>query len=284
MRRLLVYFGFAVLLAGCVEEVDQFQPIELASGNINRFFSAVQSEPVKVSWDISQEKSIVLPGYSRVVIPPNAFLLPDETAASGIVQAKVLDLYSKEDLLRNRITTAGAERLIESAGTIFIEVEQSGVPLELKPDALIQVQMATVRYNAQMRSFTGSASQNGALEWIENSLSEGTVRPVEIENPDSGQIIPGFEFSSSELGYLKCGTYLLEEQGTAEVCLNLPYSFDSSNTAVFIALQNYNGLTSIPFEENDELLPDCCRSGLCPAWAITWRWKSSTRLIARSVS
>jgi hypothetical protein len=262
MRRLFTYFGIAMLLTGCVEEVDQFQPLELTSGNINRFFEAVQSNPIPISWDASQEKLITLPGYGRVIVPPNAFLLPDGSEVSGMVQAKVLDLYSKEDLLRNRITTASANGIVESAGTVFIEVEQGGQQLRLKPDELIRIQMATARYNSQMRLFTGKAGEDGTLEWVEYSLSEAPVRSVELEDPESGQLVPGFEFSSPELGYLKCGTYLSEEQGTAEVCLNLPYNFDAKNTVAFIALRDYNGLTTIPFEEENALRPDCCRDGL----------------------
>lgn len=251
-----------MLLTGCVEEVDQFQPFELTSGNIDRFFEAVRSNPIPISWDASQEKLITLPGYGRVIVPPNALLLPDGTEASGTVQAKVLELYSKEDLLRNRITTASANGIIESAGTIYIEVEQAGQPLHLKGDELIKVQMASARYNSQMRLFTGYQEDDGTLDWIEYGLGEAPIRSVELEDPESGQLVPGFEFSSPELGYLKCGTYLSEEQGTAEVCLNLPFNFQSKNTIAFIALRDYNGLTTIPFEAENALRPDCCRDGL----------------------
>lgn len=252
-----------MLLTGCVEEVDQFQPLELTSGNIERFFEAVQSNPLHKSWDASQEQLITLPGSGRVIVPPNAFLLPDGATATGVVQAKVLELYSKEDFLKNKVTTLGGNGFIESAGALYFEVRQGDQLLRLKPGELITIQMASARYNSLMRLFTGKESEaHGSIEWVEYSLGDAPIRSVQVEDPNTGALLPGFEFSSPELGFLKCGTYVAQEQGTAEICLNLPYSFEAANTVAFIALRDYNGLAMIPFEAADALRPDCCQGRL----------------------
>ncbi|NEO88735.1 MAG: hypothetical protein F6J87_31595 [Spirulina sp. SIO3F2] len=75
----------------------------------------------------------------------------------------------------------------------------AGQPLHLKGDELIKVQMASARYNSQMRLFTNYQDDDGTLDWIEYGLGEAPIRSVELEDPESGQLVPGFEFSSPEL-------------------------------------------------------------------------------------
>lgn len=263
MRRLLsTYFVIVILLAGCVEEVDLFQPLELNSGNIDRFFEAAQSNAVQSSWDASQEQLITLPGYGRVIVPPNALVSADGAPVSGTVQAKVLEFYSKGDYLRNGLTTLTPSGLIQAAGTLSIDIRQGDQRLSLAPDQLIKVQMASARYNSMMRVFSSFENEaNGAIEWKENGLVEAPVRSVEVENTDTGEFMAGFEFSSPRLGKLLCGFYIPEVQGLGEVCINLPYHFEAQNTRAFIVLRDYNSLAALPF--TGELnRPDCCRNGL----------------------
>lgn len=110
--------------------------------------------------------------------------------------------------------------------------------------------------------FIGKVVEDGMMEWMEYSLGEVLVCFVELEDLFFGQFVFGFEFFSFELGYFKCGIYLLEEQGIVEVCFNLFYNFDVKNMVVFIVLCDYNGLVIIFFEEENVLCFDCCCDGL----------------------
>lgn len=64
-----------------------------------------------------------------------------------MVQVKVFDFYSKEDLLCNRIIIVSVEGIVEFVGIVFIEVEQGGQQFCLKFDKLIWIQMVMVWYN-----------------------------------------------------------------------------------------------------------------------------------------
>lgn len=263
MRRLLLtYFTVTMILAvGCVKEVDTFQPIELTSGNIDRFFEAVQSNPVQASWDASQEKNIQLPGSSRVIVPADALITADGLPVTGEVQAAILPVFDKGQLLVNRISTVADGEVINSAGLIHIEITQGGQQLFLKENKTLTVQLTTARYNSQMRLFTGSVKEYGFIEWSLLNIGENPINSRDIES-EEGEVIPGFEFYADRLGYLKVGVFIdSEDKGEGEVCLNLPHSFVPENTVAFVVMRDRNGVVFIPPTDGPRL-PDLCRMGL----------------------
>ncbi len=252
-----------MVLAGCVDEVDVFQPIDLSSGDINRFFESVQSNPIDVSWDASQEQTIQLPGSGRVIVPANSLLAQDGTPVSGMVQAKVLPLYNKSDYLLNRMATTSVEgALIRSNGAIDIRITQDGVPLRVKGNKPFTVQLATARYNANMRLFEGEADEvNGVVNWIELNFADTPINAIELTDDKSGEKVPGFEFESKRLGRLLCGQYVENELGEGEVCLNVPQNFLGPSTIVFITIDDYPSV-AVMLPSNADNLPDYCRWNL----------------------
>ncbi|NBC08033.1 MAG: hypothetical protein GVY26_12645 [Bacteroidetes bacterium] len=263
MRRLLfTYLTITVLLAvGCVKEVDTFQPIEMTSGNIDRFFEAVQSNPIQASWDASQAQTIQLPGNSRVIVPANALVTAEGAPVSGQVHAKVLPLYTKEALLRNRVPTIADGRIVNSAGALHIRIEQAGQRLYLSDGQSIVVQLTTALYNSEMRLFTGEENESGFVEWSLLNLEETPINSRNIYDDETGETEPGFEFVTNRLGYLNVGILTLADKGEGEVCVNLPHGFNPQNTVAFVVMKNYNGLTAVP-ETDGPNLPHLCRMGL----------------------
>ncbi len=237
--------------------MDQFQPLELVSGDISRLFEAIQSNPIQISWDVAQEQDITLPGSGHVIVPPQAFVSPDGSEVAGWVEAKILPLPAKKDLLPESASTSSLGRLFSAYGGVKIEVEQGGVPLRLAEGKRIKVRMSTARYNSQMRLFTAQQPS----DWAGYNPGEVVVRSVELEDPEDGTLLPGFEMESPELGYLQCGAYLPQDEGLAEVCLNLPYGFEAANTVAFLVFRDHESLVRLPFT-GEELRPDCCLQGL----------------------
>ena len=263
MRRLLfTYLTITMFLAvGCVKEVDTFQPTEQTSGNIDRFFEAVQSNPVQASWDASREQIIQLPGNSRVIVPANALITAEGAPVSGQVNAEVLPLYTKEALLRNRVSTVADNRIIQSTGALRIRIEQAGQRLYLSEGKAITVQLTTALYNSQMRLFSGEEDEDGLVAWSLLNPAENAINSRNIYNEETGETQPGFEFITQRLGYLKTGIFASAEKGKGEVCVNLPHGFHPHNTVAFVVMKNYNGLMVIPSTDGSDL-PHLCRMEL----------------------
>ncbi|MCB0564276.1 MAG: hypothetical protein KDD01_07855 [Phaeodactylibacter sp.] len=265
MRRHLVYIyigiGMMLVLPGCQKDIDVFEPAELTSGNILRFFEAVQSNPMQYSWEASQEQILPVPGSGQVIIPSNALALQDGSPVSGMVQANVLEIHDKGSLIRNNIATTANNRLLESAGIVFLDIRQNGQPLRIADGQNISVQLSTANYNPQLRLFTGNIGDSEQLEWLELQTGEPAIRALEFFNQSNGQWEEGFEILTTKLGWLQCARYADTNTGSATACVRLPVGFSRQNTAVFLAMQSINAVIRLD-EADEDGLHRICQSGL----------------------
>ncbi|MCO6477038.1 MAG: hypothetical protein J5I94_10485 [Phaeodactylibacter sp.] len=246
MRRHLVYItigiGMMLALSGCEKDIDVFEPAELTSGDISRFFEAVQSQPLQYSWDASEERVLPVPGSGQVIVPSHALAAQDGSPVEGMVQASILEIHDKGALIRNNAATAANNRLLESAGIVFLDIRQDGKPLRIADGSAIRVQLSTANYNPQLRLFAGIPSDGNRLEWAEVNSGEAPIRALEFLNENTGQWEEGFEIVSGRLGWLQCARYADNGSGKATACVRLPVGFSRQNTAAFIAMQAINAV------------------------------------------
>ncbi len=254
MRRHLVYItigtGMLLALSGCQEDIDVFEPAELTSGNISRFFEAVQSNPLQYSWEASEEQVLPVPGSGQVVIPSNALATQDGSPVTGMVQANVLEIHDKGSLIRNNAATAAGGRLLETSGIVYLDIRQGGQPLRLANGRNISVQLSTANYNPQLRLFAGSPGDGSRMEWTEVNPEEAPIRALVFFDKTSGKWEEGFEILTAELGWLQCARYADTGDGSATACVRLPLGFSRQNTATFLAMQSINAV--IRLEEPGE--------------------------------
>lgn len=261
MRRHLVYItigiGMMLALSGCQEDIDVFEPAELTSGDISRFFEAVQTTPRQYSWEASEEQILPVSGSGQAVIPPNVLAMQDGSPVTGMVQASVLEIHNKGALIRNNAATAAQNRLLESAGIVFLEIRQNGQPLQLAVGQTIRVQLSTANYNPQFRLFAGSPSDGSRMEWAEVNTEEAPIRALEFFNESNGQWEEGFEILAAKLGWLQCARYADNSPGSATACVRLPVGFSRQNTATFLAMQSINAVIRLEEPGEDGLYRIC---------------------------
>ncbi|MCB0587731.1 MAG: hypothetical protein KDD06_20735 [Phaeodactylibacter sp.] len=265
MRRHFVYItigiGMMLALSGCQKDIDVFEPAELTSGDISRFFEAAKTTPLSYSWEASKEQVLPVPGSGQIVIPPNVLAMQDGSPVAGVVQANLLEIHNKGSLIRNNAATASNSRLLESAGIVFLEVRKDGQLLRIAEGQNISLQLSTANYNPQLRLFSGNVSDANELEWTEINEQETSIRAAEFFNESSGEWEEGFEILTGKLGWLQCARYAENGPGNATACVRLPVGFSLQNTAAFVALQSFN--TVIRMDESDEEgTYSICRSGL----------------------
>lgn len=265
MRRHLVYItigvGMMLALSGCQKDIDVFEPAELASGDISRFFEAVQTTPRQYSWEASEEQILPVSGSGQAVIPPNVLATQDGSPVTGMVQANVLEIHRKGSLIRNNAATAANRRLLESAGIVFLDIRQNGQPLRIAEGRSISVQLSTTSYNPQLRLFAGNYYDGKGLEWAELHTGEPSIRALEFFNESSGKWEAGIEVVTDRLGWLQLARYVDNSPGSATACLRLPLGFSLKNTAAFIAVQNIDAVIRMD-ETGEDGMERICRSGL----------------------
>lgn len=272
MRRLLNQFlgiGMIALLASCGKDVDVFTPAVLESGDISTFFEAAKTTPLHYEWDASEQVTIKLPSKGQVIIPANAFALENGQAVTGMVQTKVIEIADKGSLLGNRQNTTAEGLLVNAISTLHLEVTQNGQPVALDTGKYVRVQAVVDEEHASnLRVFQGDDAE-GFVNWGEVQENEFPVRPAEISDEEDGKILQGIEYTTYNLGWVQCGSYLQSEgsMDKAVLCVELPKNFSSKNTAAFLVFRNFGTVIEVDdFDMNG--LPKICRDEL-PAgyWA-----------------
>jgi len=257
------------LLASCGKDVDVFTPAVLESGDISTFFEAAKTAPIQYEWDASEQVTIKLPSKGQVIIPANAFALENGQLVTGMVQTNIIEIADKGSLLGNRQNTTAEGVLVDAISTLHMEVSQNGQPIALDTGKYIRVQVIVEEgHTSNLRVFQGDDTE-GFINWGEVQESEYPIRPTEIPDGEDGKILQGVEYTTYNLGWVQCGSYIQSEGGMdkTKLCVDLPKNFSSQNTAAFLVFSNFSTVIELDdFDRNG--VPQVCRDEL-PAgyWA-----------------
>lgn len=254
MRRLLVCFwGMMLMVSSCHKDIDVFEPINLDQGNIERFFDAIQSNPLVATWNAAEEYIILTPNNSQIIIPANSLVRPDGVKVSGTVQANIIEIANKGSLVRNRVQTltGTGDSLLESELVLSIHIYQEGTLLQIESGESIRVLSSLLTYAPNLKLFWGTETDIRPLYWVDSNNATG-IQPVEMVDPTQNRIVEGVEITVSQLGWISCATIIEQQAGNdfSVVCLELPQGFNLKNTAAFLVMQDFN--TIVPLNESGE--------------------------------
>jgi hypothetical protein len=250
-------------LAPACQDVDIFEPLPLAAGDIAQFFAQAHTPPTRYQWDVAESRELVLPGKGRLAIPAHALITLAGDPVVGLVEASVVEVRGKGGAIRNNIGTTANNSLLESAGMLHLEIRQQGQLLRLLPGQSLRVQLPVAAYHPQLQVFTAEKTDGGGWEWKEAAPGgEGSLETVHIYDAENEALLPGVEFAVSQLGWLQCARYASNNATgkAAFTSVKLPVGFSAENTTVFLVMQNMN--TVVPFLDFDAALPKVSRSNL----------------------
>jgi hypothetical protein len=250
-------------LAPACQDVDIFEPLPLASGDIAQFFAQAQRPAIRYQWDAAEGRELVLPSKGRVLIPAHALATSAGKPVVGVVEASVVEVRGKGELIRHNIGTTAGNSLLESAGILLLEIRQHGQLLRLLPGQSIRIQLPVAAYHPHLQVFNAEKTDGGSWEWREAAPGgEGALTAVHIYDAENEALLPGVEFAVAQLGWLQCARYA-DSNATGKAAftsVKLPVGFSAENTTVFLVMQNMN--TVVPFLDFDAALPKVSRSNL----------------------
>jgi hypothetical protein len=227
------------------------------------------------SFDINTSKQETIKGRQGTVV---TFSTGCFEKAQGKVKIELIECYSIQDMLLNRLSTETTDsKLLESDGMIYLNaLNEQGDILKIKQEK-VKVQMPTPRFKKGIKYFWGTEQGNyiiwnlGSEKLIreDNSNIELVIVPPEmeiskIESKDSlfqpnivkPQIIVdkktktenliNYVFSISKMGWINCDRYI--EGKTEELIVNVPKN--SIGASYYLVLKNYNS-SVLPKKTND---------------------------------
>ena len=239
----------------------------LPTGSIDDLVDDLQADQLIQLFYMNSEWGATLITNSQALFTfdPNSFETGDGNPVTGQVEIRIIELYTKGDILRYGRPTISNNGILRSDGEFHVEVLQDGQQLQLKSGYSYKINIPNNNPDSEMRFFEGVAQDEDFL-WIELGGPNGELNWVGINEWAVGDSIEqwydfGYEIFSDRFGWLNCDAfYDYPPEELTEISVTLPENYTNQNTLVYLVFNDEN--TILPLWGNSEDM--AFASGLVP--------------------
>ena len=262
MKTIKLLFGtvliISVVIVACKKEdpeVIVLPPIDntTLTSSISAFFdNNLESEIQTFTIYPSADNMVTGINGTTLFFNANTFEDMNGNTVSGPIEIDMIETQSNKDmLLWNRPTTTTDGQLLISGGIVYVNVSQGGNPLSINDNAPIQASVPSDNFIA-MDFFTGSEDNDGRFRWELDDTNTVTTNTADTTNwnPNGGGLFT-FDFTIDSIGWINCDIFYGTGDPLTGVQVELPDSFNGSNSAVFIYYSNLNSVASLYDSDED---------------------------------
>jgi len=245
-------FLLLLLFVGCKKDFDRFTPNNEFS--IELFFDILSpaSQNFVVSQSNEQIKFITTRQGARVTFNPNDLVDADGQRPNGSISIELIEIYSRGDMIKYRRFPVSSNRVLNSAGELFVKMNSNGKELHLKSTGALQIRVPVADPTEGKEVFYLEPVLVSDFDWIEASSTVDSVGSVKVvEWMGTSGLQTGYEFSSKRLGWINAASFLDDpnlEKGQARV--QLPKKYKPLNTVAFVVFKDLNAVLPLPFDSS----------------------------------
>lgn len=236
-------------------EVITLPPIDNPTSTIN--ISALfdnNLESAKQTFTVNPSTDYMVSGINGTTLffSANTFEDMNGNTVSGPIEIEMIETQSNKDmLLWNRPTTTTNGDLLVSGGIVYVNVTQGGNQLSINDNAPIQASVPSDNYIA-MDYFVGTEDSDGNFGWELDDTDTITTNTADTTtwNPNGGGFF-SFDLTIDSIGWINCDYFYGSSDPLTGVQVELPDSFDGSNSAVFIYYNSINSVASLYDSDED---------------------------------
>ena len=262
MKIIKLLFGialiFSIVLVACKKEEPEvivLPPIDnpTPTSSISTFFDNNLESEIQI-FTINPSTNYMVTGINGTTLFFNANTFEDMNGntVSGPIEIEMIETQSSKDmLLWNRPTTTTNGQLLVSGGIVYVNVSQGGNQLSINDNAPIQASVPSNNYIA-MDYFTGSEDNDGRFGWELDDADTVITNTADTTNwnPNGGGLFT-FDFTIDSIGWINCDYFYGIGDPLTGVQVELPDTFNGSNSAVFIYYSNLNSVASLWDSDED---------------------------------
>jgi hypothetical protein len=248
-----------IFFTACQKNIDVFVP---DSGQLNAadtaWYSTVTTampvaalqtsllaEPVKDSIEISSANFAYLTTSAGLQcgFPPLCCVNAAGQTVTGKIQVELFVIKKKGDMVLMNKPTSSNNRMLVSAGEIFIRLKKDGQEINLVPGAKVQIRYVDLPISSSMKLFFGEEPAAGQFNWIPNADS--------INNfVNYGQQV--YEITTNHLRWINLD-YFYDTTGITRtaVSVKLPSNYTNANTTAFLVFKELRSVLRMNAEVNE---------------------------------
>ncbi len=252
-----VLFLAAIIFAGsCKKNKDEFTPEEDPivnqpsnnTPNVQAMFNNIGTPLQTYTVSMSAYNTFVCTNGTQINISPNAFLTQSGGAVTGVVNIEVKDVLSKKDMILNNAIPVSNGQMLISGGEVYLNATQGGQKLKMNTasDVYMQVPIDNTPSNLMLEFYASGPSNLSStnLNWTTSNTATTTIAVVQ-DSLGTGPMLNYYAFHCDSLNWTNCD-YFSNTTGAKTTCtVNLPGSFDNTNTAVFISMNGVNAIAKL---------------------------------------
>jgi hypothetical protein len=104
-------------------------------------------------------------------LPAGSLVDADGRTVTGDVEIKLIEAYTLGDMLKAGLTSLSSEGVLQTGGMLYWEAQQDGRPLDLAPEATLNVRVPTDNFQDDMTLFYGAGhSDTPPATWEDSSV------------------------------------------------------------------------------------------------------------------
>lgn len=207
-------------------------------GDINSFFSSHAATPQAFTVSTSSAVSIVGAKGTTINIPALAFKTSGGTQILGQVIIKLTELYSKRDLILNKVQTTTKDDILQTKGIVKLNVTQGEETLMLDAAKTVTINYpATVTPGNDMFAFFGKndlVSTN--LIWLPDTVG-GPNYAGPVINP-----VMSYSLVSDSLNWINCGKFNIGAGIKSTFTITVHGNYNRSNTEIFVYFPTHKSI------------------------------------------
>ncbi|MEP7256269.1 MAG: hypothetical protein ABI666_10880 [Ferruginibacter sp.] len=181
--------------------------------------------------------SVLTPFGVQVNFPANSCVSSTGQPVTGRVDVEIMLLKKKGDMIRQSKPTTYNDSLLVTAGEIFIILKKNGLPVQLAPNAKINVRYTDIPTNQSMKLFVGDESNAQQFNWLPVPISTNNILNVGTQN---------YEIYTNHLRWISVSYgFDLGTVAKVNVTASLAPYFTNANTVVFTVFKDFRSVAGM---------------------------------------
>jgi hypothetical protein len=188
--RTIIYTILCLTIISCSTSEHEEKTIEInerkvfASNQKSELFSKISTPRQKFTINIKADTSIICIHGTVISIPKDCFVNKNGNIINDNVTIEVVEALTLSDFLRNDLQTVSGDKLLQSAGMIYIDASSENESLTFGEKKSLYVELPTNIKKPGFKVFNGTHDEQGNINWDENKPIDNDFIPLPLSELD----------------------------------------------------------------------------------------------------
>lgn len=123
--------------------------------------------PARQTFLINGEKDTLISGNNgtSIAISKNTFINAQGEIVTGSIDIELVEVNSIADIIGANLQTTSGDKILQTGGMFFIDAKNQGLPLKVRENKSIDVEVKDSFINNEMKVFSGGYDSAGRISW-----------------------------------------------------------------------------------------------------------------------